>query len=530
MAKLGFHLVVDHDALEAYLDVVPEDENSFNTPEALNNALHEQNVSHGIEQETIDAAFGRLPEMTEPGERFIIARGKEAVPGVRGRIDFKVDVSGKARFRKDESATEEKRVDFREAVSFPIVKPGDVLAEVIPPTPGENGKTLSGKTIQFRPGKPALLKAGEGVEADKDERVFTAVSEGRPACAGGVISVSPRLDINSDIDYATGNISFPGHVYIRGSVKDDFTVDVGSAEINGGIGAATVRTTGELVIRGGVSGREKARIECGGRLEAKYINQASVVCEGDIFVNREIVNSTVWCLGRLAAGKILGGETLGLGGIEANVIGSEIGVPTLLLPGMNYRTRRIDHRLEVLDAEIEKLLRPITPFFGERARYKNLPEERKEAFRLAWGQFMQIREEHKALTEEKRAILANAAFAPVKEVLVRKSLLPDVAVRTELCARHFRTTISGPARLVEEVETGTIVTDSDKARKQQEQATAPQPAPEAGGQPPKAGAGTEEADAATQEAESAGATAEETVKPAEAWKPAEENGNERQAS
>jgi hypothetical protein len=528
MANLAFHLQVDHDALEAYLEVVPADENSLATPEALNTALHEQNVTQGIDQPAIEDAFKRLPEMNEPGERIVIARGKAAVPGVRGRIDFKVDISGKARFRKDESATGEERVDFREAVSFPTVKPGDVLAEIIPPTPGENGKTLSGKTIQFRPGKPAFLKAGEGVETDREERIFTATSEGRPVHAGGVLAVSPRLEINSDIDYATGNVSFPGHVYIRGSVKDDFTVDAGSAEINGGVGAATVRTANDLLVRGGISGREKARIECGGTFEAKYVNQATVIAQRDVSVNREIVNSTVWCLGRLTAGKILGGESLALGGIEANLLGSEIGVHTLLLPGMNYRTRRIDQRLEELDAEIETLLRPVAPFFGERARYKNLPEERQEAFRLAWAHFRQIREEHRALTEEKRAILADAAFAPVKEVTVRKTLLPDVAIRTDLCARHFRTTVTGPARLIEDVETGSIITDSEKSKKKE--AAAPS---EAGGQneppaaeAPRAADGAPPAETAAG-AENAGATAEETVAPGEAWKPADD---ERRAS
>lgn len=456
MANFAFQFVADHEQLEARLTVVPNSPEMVHTREELDRVLLENHVTAGIDEDVIESAFERLYNIEEPGEVFVIARGRKVEHGQNGSIEFKVDVSGEATYHGKEELGEKGKIDFREATHIITVDPGDVIAEAIPPTDGEDGVSLSGKPLPAHKGTPASLRPGEGVEADAEARFFKATRQGRPLYDAGTITVSPIFEVSGDVDFNTGNIKFEGHVIVHGSVQDGFAIEAKSAEFRGTVGACTVKSEGDVTIHGGVNGREKAELHVGGNLTVKYMNQSQAVVLGNLTVSREIVNSKIWCRGEVRAGKIMGGECLALGGVDVAFLGSELGVYTVIEPGCNFEARKIEEKLAEVDEELEALLRPIQPFFGDRRRFKALADEKKQAFRNSYLQFNALKEKHLELSTERNRILSSEEFQPVKQVIVRKIVYPDVFVRTDMASRGFKKQVTGPVVLTEDIDNATI--------------------------------------------------------------------------
>jgi len=453
MATIAFNLIVDHEEMVARLEAAEATPDTISTLEYARERLKANNVVAGIDEAELAHAFARLPALDKPGEVFVVARGRRPVHGIDGRVDFKVDVSGQPIYRAEDAAA---RIDFRQATKISTVKQGDIIAELVPPTKGEKGFTLSGKELPARDGKPAILRPGSGAQVDAAGRFFTAAAEGRPVYCGGIISVSPVYEVAGDVDLKTGNVKFNGHVIVQGNVTDDAVIEANSVEINGVVGAAAIIARGAVTIRGGINGRDRGRIEAQGNVFAKYINQTAVIAYGDVVAVREIVNSRIWCLGRVRADTILGGECLALRGIEAGLLGSEIGVTTLLEPGANFEVRKVENEMAALAEKIESLLRPIQPFFGDRNRFRALPDEKKQAFRDAYAAFCSYMESYLALGEELRKLEENQSMTPVKQVFVRRMLHNDVFIRTSLCQKQFKTQITGPAAVVEDIDSGSL--------------------------------------------------------------------------
>ena len=94
---------------------------------------------------------------------------------------------------------------------------------------------------------------------------------------------------------------------------------------------------GNIIIRGGIQGKEKAMIESNADITSKFISNASATALGNIVVESEIVNSKIWAGGQVFVtghpGHIVGGEIHADSDVVANIIGSELGIKTLIRIG-----------------------------------------------------------------------------------------------------------------------------------------------------------------------------------------------------
>jgi len=450
---LAFRLEVDTNEQVARLVACPASESSLNSQAALTAALRAAGVCSGIDPAAIGQAFQRAERDLAMGETIVIARGSPAVPGRAGEIRLAVDVTGRASYDAAD-AGQDAVVDYRTATHVTVVQPGDLLAEVLPPTEGTPGVDLAGKPIPAKAGKRVLVTAGDGVRADETSGEFFATVHGRPTLLGGTLRVDPVYEVRGDVDFSTGNIDFQGHVVVRGGVKDDFRVTCNSAEIHGTVGAAAIETSGDLQIWGGVSGHERATIRARGSAQIKYVNQAEVTVFGDLTVDREIVNARTWCQGKVRAGQILGGECLALLGVEARILGSELGVPTTVEAGTNFEVRQIDLALERVEGGIDQVLKPVQALLGDRAAFLRLPAGTQATHREGFVRFQALKKQHDSLSADRNMLLSLQTYQPVKEVVVRKELFQDVSVQTEHCRRLFKTSLRGPLRLVEDMARG----------------------------------------------------------------------------
>ncbi|GHS90586.1 polymerase [Planctomycetales bacterium] len=456
----GFSLKVNPEAMTAKLAVVAASPQSIDTPSALEQALAKETVLYGIDKPAIRDAFADLPKLTE-GTEILIAAGTPAVNGKNGFVEFLVNVSGKPLYDgaalADGELSNLENIDYKNAMRIVAVKNGDALATVHSPTLGSAGKTLAGKALPARDGKAAVLLLGEGVVFAADGVTVLAAADGQPVYSGKTLSVSQSYEVRGDVGFDTGNIKFDGYVIVRGCVKDEFAIEAKNVEIDGVVGAAKIVCRENLIAHGGVNGRGKAVIVCQGSIDAKYlINCAKCETGGDLNVAKEIFNSTVWCRGTVRAGKIMGGETLALRGVEAKQFGSDIGTPTVVVTGVNYELRRVDDALKILCHNITHVVEDLGANFGNHKYFLSLSAPRQNEIKQAYYLFDKLQKAHQKLTAARQLLLARADRQPLAVVVAQKVLHHDVTLKTANYQRRFLDALRGPITLSEDPEHRTI--------------------------------------------------------------------------
>jgi len=236
------------------------------------------------------------------------------------------------------------RADAHKSALFDNVLPGQKIAKVLPPTAGEAGVSVTGVSIAAQPGTDfePPLSLGENVAVQNNGTEIVATTAGRIIydAPRNQISVSDLYVIDGDVGLATGNIDFVGRVEIKHDVTMNFAIKAAQGiRIFGNVESALLESKGDIAIQGGVAGKGKGVITCGGDLSARYLDNVTVHCAGNLRVQNEIVNGNVHCDGcvTVANGAIVGGHCWAFTGIEVLELGSEAGAKTLISVGESYQ-------------------------------------------------------------------------------------------------------------------------------------------------------------------------------------------------
>lgn len=215
------------------------------------------------------------------------------------------------------------------------VKEGDWLGERKDSTPGFPGKNVRGKDVPPIPGRNLpLLYDRISVREQYENGITTLYSKKNGAVyfRGDSIGVYDYLEIKGDIDFSTGNIDFDGFLSVKGTVEDNFSVVASNdLEILGdyGVGAADKisSTEGNIYIKGGIAGKNKAIVHCKKNLYVKFLSDITVECEGSVYVGFYCMNSNVRAKQLIVEspkGKITGGKI----DVDIQVAAAEIGNKT----------------------------------------------------------------------------------------------------------------------------------------------------------------------------------------------------------
>ena len=422
--------------------------------------LAANSIIRGILNKVILRAFIELPELVEPTE-YVVVLGKKPVSGKDGRLDFKINISNKAQYFAPTLDDEDMSVDYKSAIGLPVVAAGECICEVVKPEKGVDGYTISGKFLAGKDGKEAAFMLGEGVRFNSDKTQVIAIMDGRPVYEDNKIYVSAIYEVKGDVCYKTGNIVFNGHVVIRGGVQDSFSIDAKSVEIKGCVGDAFIKVEDDLIIYGGVMGRQNENrnsgyIKCGGNMLAKYLNDVNAEIDGDLVVRKEIVNSKVKCAGRVKASCIIGGITTAFKGVEASVLGSEMGVPTQLEAGISYRVKYYEDALAGLSWQIDSLLEPLKLFFDNEDAFKNATKLQQKRFIAEYENFKGITDGYLKLVEMRLAQIEREKDLAVCEVIVMKHMYSDIVLFTPNCMKKFINEFKGPLKLEEDMRNKSI--------------------------------------------------------------------------
>lgn len=309
-------------------------------------------VCAAVEKAIADAVPGMA-------SRVVVATVKKPVHGVDGWIEWLLDefVEEPAADtgQEDEEGEPAESSDLCQGTShynrssFVMVEAGTAIARVHPPTLGEDGHDVCGKIRAARQGKPAALVHDETISVNSSGIVIAEVN-GAVTRSGHALSIRNLLAIDGSVDFSTGNIEFDGGVRIRKEIKDLFVVQcTGMLEVAGLIEAAKLSCGGDLIAQGGMAGRGRGSVACGGNAHGRYFDGASLEIKGNLSFERELINCVTRVHGSIDSlrGSIIGGELTVAGSIRVANLGSRGGAKTRILLGT---VPELEERLAELDA------------------------------------------------------------------------------------------------------------------------------------------------------------------------------------
>jgi len=337
--------------------------------------------------------------------RFLVAQGTAAVPGADAELIWAVATTPKQKHHTDTNG----QSDFRNLEDTGNVTEGQLLLTVVPATRGKPGVDIFGDTIRPRGGRAANVRRGRNVSVSSDGTQYFARQNGRIRFAYGVLSVESVYEINSSVDYAVGNVDFNGPVIVHGDVRAGFEVCSGDwIEIYGTVEGAHLSAKGDIQIRGGVNGRGKCRIACGGSLSARYLNGATVDAGGDVEVIRSVVHSSVRCGGKfriITQGARASTITAG-GDVDIPVIGSIRAIEVEVGAGMDVvretGIEKVEEAYRRLLKERQRLRQRLGDLVEQPARVVEVfPVEKRARMAEMLRRYFRIEREHEELSQQR---------------------------------------------------------------------------------------------------------------------------------
>lgn len=306
---------------EAYIIITaPETEGKEICEEQIHDFLLENNIVFGIDTEQIKQICLEKKYDVE----VLIASGQPPENGQDGWIEYYFDKDnfGHAKEKPDGS------LDFKDLGLIINVAKDQKLCTIHMHTSGINGTNVLGGSILAKKGRPIKSPLGTNTYLSEDGKVLFSSIVGQVIYKAGTVSVSELFILKGNVDNGIGNIVFDGTVIINGDILSGFSVcALGDVEVYGMVEAASVKSGGNIILHNGMNGVGKGTLEAKGTIKATYIENATVISKGDIYVET-LLNCIVKCEANLELsskkGLIAGGSCI----VAKNIISHTIGHPS----------------------------------------------------------------------------------------------------------------------------------------------------------------------------------------------------------
>ncbi len=390
-------VLVERDRMEAFVIITMAANSKQPTPEQVVEKLKASGVCYGIKLESLKRAC------QQSGIKISVAAGLRPQDGANARIDYLFSLDHKAK----PAVNQDGSVDHKDINLFTTVRSGELLAEKKTAEPGTPGMDVLGNSIPAKPGKDVPLPFGKNVRVDGNKIV--ADIAGQVMLVNNKIHVNPVIMINGDIDFSSGNIDFIGNVMVKGSVQPGFSIKAeGDIEIQGSINDGIVEGR-NVIVRTGIQGKRRGHVTAKQNVHAKFIENSTVLAEGDVYVSDVILHSRVSAKHKVVVegrrGMIVGGQVTAGEEIKAKIAGTQLAISTELVVGINpalreeYQVlRKSIHQVEENRDQVQKSLQALRAL-----EPSGLSPERKELLlKLTKAQFQlagQVETMHERIVE-----------------------------------------------------------------------------------------------------------------------------------
>lgn len=363
----AFRVEISESKMSAMVTFYPTDVEGFDK-DLLIRKLKGRGITHGINEELIDA----LVVEREFNTPYIVAEGQPAIDGKPAVIEYMFQTEKDSRPEVDE----EGNVNYKKLNVIANVKKDQLLARLIPVTPGVEGINLYGDPLAPRTPKVVKLRYGKNTTISDDKTELYAACEGLVKLFEGKVIVNDVYDVPNNVGPSTGDIEFEGSVIVHGSVLTGFSVKAkGDVEVMGAVEGAEIVSGGNITLHAGIQGMSKGHVEAAGNIQARYIENANVKAGGEIH-SEAILHSTVVAKGKITVegkkGMISGGHVSSGECVETKILGSNMGTTTTVDVG-------IDPTMLQEYGELKKSIPKMTGEMNKLEQIINLLNKRKEA-------------------------------------------------------------------------------------------------------------------------------------------------------
>ncbi|MGD0661598.1 MAG: FapA family protein [Syntrophorhabdales bacterium] len=428
-AKDGTVVVtVEKGEREAYIVLEPAYGGRDIERKDVEKALTAQSVRAGVDWETVEQVIS----LGKYGSRILIAKAQEPVHGEDSKIEYLFRTQSVIHPKEVEGL----KVDYKELETVVSVRKGEILAKKTPATKGQDGFTVTGKTLPARPGKDERLAAGKSTKLSDDRLQLIADVDGQPVLRDKSVTVEPVLTIDGDIDYTTGNINFAGSVRVLGNVVEGFTLKATeNINIDGLAEDCCIEAGGDVLIKGGIQGGKNGMVKAGGNVSALFIERASIEAGGSISAGQTL-HCTLFAGDQVVVtvekGHICGGTVSARNLIQARIIGSEYGTWTELAVGFQPKDKarleelkqeRIERKAALVEAE--KGTATLDEFRAEGMRWWPRHEQAYERLQTGRTALMQRLDD---LNREIAALEQALGSSEAPQIKVVKIIYPNVKI------------------------------------------------------------------------------------------------------
>ncbi|MCH8147840.1 MAG: DUF342 domain-containing protein [Planctomycetes bacterium] len=446
-------VAISDDRLSATISVPPGDSSPCPTPADVLGALERANVTvTDAVRERVDE-FVRLcaddsGDNSDDDQKFVVAKGRAPCEGKDEELVW-------------DEAFQKKSVDWQDDVpanhytfnSIVTLAKDQVIGTLRPPCPPRDGVDVTGELIKAK-GSPQPLELETSIRrSTQDTSQIISNVPGRFVQNGLVLRIEEELVIPGNIDFQTGNVNSTIHLRVAGAIQNRFDVRCEkSITVGDAIEAATVEATGDILVKGGIVGRNSGRVCAGGEIVAKFCTEADLTAAGDIRVAVELIGCRVRTNSRLIGDRlaVIGGHAYARSGGQLKSLGSDGDVPTLIFLGPSpqeiIEADAIEAGLKAKWEIVERIRGSVAPLLSNVKRLTASQRERATELSLkAHEMEAQIEEE-----ESRRKRLLYEADDMVKpSIEVSKAIYPRVIISIGRRVTVFDQMLKGPIRIEE---------------------------------------------------------------------------------
>ena len=360
---------INTDEMKAYIIVTPPRPGGFDLEvDEIKNILNNNSVVVGIKEDIL-ANLMDYPNYNEP---ILVAEGLKVKDGRDALINYNFNIN------KDEIhfIEEDGKVNFKELNIVQNVVAGQILATKEAATDGNPGRTVTNKLLPAKPGKDCNINAGRNTKVTEDGLSVVAEINGQVYLIAGKVVVDPVYTIQGDVNLKTGNILFLGTVIVQGNVEDGYSVKAaGNIEVHGSVGKCELDAEGDIIISGGVMGKNDGLIIAGKSVYAKFIESVKIESNEGIYAQDGILHAyidaakEIICIGK--RGAIVGGRLRAGELVKTKTLGSVANPETIIEVGIDPKKRQVMLELEEKREKAYKELDPI------KANLENLKNQKK---------------------------------------------------------------------------------------------------------------------------------------------------------
>lgn len=326
----GSYVKIAEDDMNAWLYLaVPGEGKEKYTMEEIMEFLKKNGITTGYHHSNLTAMIKKKVYERE----IIVAKGQPAVEGKDGYYEYKFDPDQ----HRAPKVLADGSVDYTSMSVLQNVRKGEIIAIYHHAEDGKDGYDIRGRALQAKKVKEAAPIRGQVVHDENEPDVYLAQKDGKIEFRDGKIDIQSLHEINGDVTLITGKVEFFGDIVINGNVEAGVVIRAGrNIEIQGTVEAVNLFAGGDIILKKGIQGAQRAKISARGNIFADFIEHTVVIAGGNVQANT-ILNSRISSDGMVTLtgnkGAIIGGYTHAMMGISATEIGNPAEVRTIVHVG-----------------------------------------------------------------------------------------------------------------------------------------------------------------------------------------------------